>query len=141
MEYIPQTLEKRALGSQVGCTEAWQYRAFSFDMSYCCKFGLSRSTCAGTCLCQSCAVVLVQLLHLSRRLVPPCRYRSIKVCGSTYTPIRTIMSFSFISVNLSGMNSNSFSPWMLSYSAALFSFTAAGYNVVNLSCCLILQLT
>jgi len=39
------------------------------------------------------------------------------------------------------MNSHFFSPWRLSYSAALFSFTAAGYNVINLSCCLILQLT
>lgn len=39
------------------------------------------------------------------------------------------------------MHRNLFSPWMLSHSAALLSFSAAGYSVINPLCCLILQLT
>lgn len=70
---------------------------------------------------------------------PPCR--SVKGCGSAHTPILKIMSF-FLSLPIfPECKGICFPLGCCPTPAALFSFTAAGYNVINPLCCLILQLT
>lgn len=66
-------------------------RSFLFDLVECCEFGLSRGSCASTCLCQSCAVVLVWELELSF----PLQIQVSNFRGSVYTPMHTVLSCFF----------------------------------------------